>query len=57
MDTIVIPQDFVMDVLGGRGIYVLFDRDWGGDDLDDNGVAVRIVDEKVSKVGYKDIVF
>lgn len=40
-----------------RCIYVLFNRDWGGPDTDDNGVAVEIKNEKVSGVGYKDIAY
>ena len=34
---------------------ISFSRDWGGEDLDDNGVAVVIRDGMVEKVGYKDI--
>lgn len=37
--------------------YILFNRDWGGKDLEDNGVAVLIEDEDVSRVGYKDIAY
>ena len=55
VDSIVIPNDYLMD--DGRTIYVLFNRDWGGEDYDDNGVAVRIVDETVEEAGYKDIAF
>ena len=40
-----------------RCIYVLFNRDWGGPDMDDNGVAVEIINEKVNNVGYKDIAY
>jgi len=40
-----------------RCIYVLFNRDWGGPDTDDNGVAVEIKNEKVTSVGYKDIAY
>lgn len=25
--------------IGENSIYILFNRDWGGEDLDDNGVA------------------
>lgn len=57
IDTIIVPEDFIMDNMGGRGIYVLFNRDWGGEDYDDNGVAVSIVDEAVSEVGYKDMAY
>lgn len=46
-----------MEMNGKNPIYVLFNRDWGGEDLDDNGVAVLIEDGEVSEVGYKDIAF
>lgn len=46
-----------MENMGGRGVYVLFNRDWGGEDYDDNGVAVSIVNECVDEVGYKDIAY
>lgn len=57
IDTIVVPEDYIMESMGGRGMYVLFDRDWGGEDFDDNGVAVSIVDETIDEVGYKDIAY
>ncbi len=40
-----------------RCIYVLFNRDWGGPDMDDNGVAVEIINEEVKNIGYKDIAY
>lgn len=55
IDTIVIPDSYLMG--DGRTIYVLFNRDWGGEDYDDNGVAVRLVDENVGDVGYKDMAY
>ena len=53
IDSVIIPNDYLMG--DGRKVYVLFDRDWGGQDLEDNGVAVGLVDEAVEEVGYKDI--
>lgn len=55
IDSVVIANDYLME--DGRKVYVLFDRDWGGEDLEDNGVAVGLVDEAVEEVGYKDIAF
>lgn len=52
-DAIIIRESFLMENKGKDPIYILFDRDWGGEDLDDNGVAVFIEDGEVSKVGYK----
>lgn len=57
LDAIIIPEDYIMEDKGENPIYVLFDRDWGGEDLEDNGVAVLIEDGEVSEVGYKYIAF
>lgn len=54
-DEIRIQDGFILK--NERCIYVLFNRDWGGPDTDDNGVAVEIKNEKVSGVGYKDIAY
>ena len=42
---------------GRNPVYVLFNRDWGGKDMDDNGVAVLVADGEVIEVGHKDIAF
>ena len=47
----------VMESYGENPVYVLFNRDWGGEDTEDNGVAVLIEDGEVTEVGYKDIAF
>ena len=57
LDAIVIREECIMELNGENPIYVLFDRDWGGEDFDDNGVAVLIEDGEVSEVGYKYIAF
>lgn len=57
LETIVIPFPSTMEIYNGRTIYLLFNRDWGGEDLDCNGVAVRIVNEQVVEVGYKDMAY
>lgn len=54
-DSIIIPAGFLLN--NERRIYVLFDRDWGGPDDDDNGVAVEVTNEKVTRVDYKDIAY
>ena len=54
-ETIVIPPDCMMN--GGRKIFLLFGRTWGGEDLDDNGVGVCFINEHISEIGYKDIAF
>ena len=57
LDSVVIESEYVMESKGKNPVYVLFNRDWGGEDLDDNGVAVLIEDGEVTEVGYKDIAF
>ncbi len=57
LDSIVVPSDYIMESFGETPIYVLFDRDWGGEDLEDNGVAVFIENGEVSEVDYKYIAF
>lgn len=55
LETIVIPEDFIMD--RGRRVYLLFSRIWGGEDLDDNGIGVSYRDETLDEIGYKDMAF
>lgn len=55
LETIVVAEDFLMDE--GRRIYLLFSKGWGGIDLDDNGIGVCGIDEKITEIGYKDIAF
>lgn len=57
LDCIIIEEEYLMEMKGKNPIYVLFDRDWGGEDYDDNGVAVFIEDGEVAKVAYNDIAF
>ena len=57
LDSIIIGIEYVMESMGENPVYILFDRDWGGDDTDDNGVAVLVADGEVAEVGYKDIAF
>lgn len=55
--SIIIKEEYLIEMEGKNPIYVLFDRDWGGEDYDDNGVAVFIENGEVSEVAYKDIAF
>ena len=57
LDSIVIESEYVMESKSENPLYILFNRDWGGDDTEDNGVAVLIEDGEVTEVGYKDIAF
>lgn len=54
-ETIIIPPDYLM--AHGRRIYLLFDKTWGGEDLDDNGIGVCFIDGQIAEIGYKDIAF
>lgn len=55
LETIVVPEDFIMD--RGRRIYLLFSRTWGGEDLDDNGIGVSYRNEELDEIAYKDMAF
>lgn len=41
----------------GRLVYLLFDRIWGGEDWNDNGVAVAFLNEKIEEISYKNIAY
>lgn len=57
-ETMVIPWDFTMEkVKGGRYVYMLFSRTWGGEDWDDNGIGVGFLNEEIDEIAYKDIAF
>ena len=55
IETIVVPMDSIMNIKGGRCIYLLFSREWGGEDWDDNGIGVCFVNEEIDEIAYKDI--
>ena len=56
-DGIIIPEAFIMeDVAGGRCIYLIFNKKYGND-IEDNGIEVKIVNEEVAEIGFKNIVF
>ena len=57
LDSVVIESEYVMESKGENPLYILFNRDWGGEDTDENGVAVLIENGEVTEVGYKDIAF
>lgn len=57
LDPIIIPSEYIMEGKGENPVYLLFSRDWGGEDTEDNGVAVLIEDGEVTEVGYKYIAF
>ena len=55
LETIVVSQDYMMNK--GGYIYLLFSRTWGGEDLDDNGIGVRYINEQIDEIAYKDMAF
>lgn len=57
IESIVIPREPIMDIKGGRCVYLLFSRSWGGEDWDDNGIGVCILNEEIDEIAYKDIAF
>lgn len=57
LDGIIIPySDIIEDVEGGRCIYLTFNKKYGND-TEDNGIGVKIVNEEVTEIGYKEIAF
>lgn len=57
LEGIIIPEAFIMeDVAGGRCIYLTFNKKYGND-TEDNGIGVKIVNEEVDEIGFKDIAF
>ena len=57
LDGIIIPESFIMeDVAGGRCIYLSFSKKWGND-TEDNGIGVKIVNEEITEIGFKEIAF
>lgn len=54
-EMIVVPADFMQE--DGRRVYLLFSRIWGGEDLDDNGVAAAFLNEEIEEIGYKEMAF
>lgn len=53
IDGIIIPE---ADVAGERRIYLTFNKKYGND-TEDNGIGVKIVNEEVTEIGFKDIAF
>ena len=57
LDGIIIPYASMMDdAYSGRCVYLMFSKKYG-EDIDDNGIGVQLINEKVTKIGYKDIAF
>lgn len=56
LESIVVADDFLMENQG-RLLHLLFSRIWGGEDLDDNGIGVRLKNETIATISYKDIAF
>ena len=57
LDGIIVPETFVMeDIAGGRCIYLTFSKKYGSD-IEGNGIGVKIVNEEVTEIGFKEIAF
>ncbi len=56
LESILIEEDFLTED-DERCIYLLFSRTWGGEDDDDNGIGVCILNEEIDEIAYKDIAF
>ena len=59
METVVIASDSIMEDVydGKRCLYLLFNRRWAEEDLNDNGVGIRLLGEEIDETSFKDIAF
>lgn len=59
LDSVVIESDSIAESCreGKRCLYLLFNRRWGGEDINDNGVGIRLLGEEIDETSFKDIAF
>ena len=59
LEAVVIASDSIMEDVydGKRCLYLLFNRRWAEEDLNDNGVGIRLLGEEIDGTRYKDIAF
>ena len=53
-------RDFGLALITGVGkrcLYLLFNRKWAEEDLNDNGVGLRLLNEEIDGARFKDIAF
>lgn len=53
-DGIIIPNPFIMEGKG-RVIYLTFNKKWGDPDFDEDGLGIKLVNEAIVEIGYRDI--
>lgn len=53
-DGIIIPNPFIMEGKG-RCINLTFNKKWGDPDFDEDGLGIKLVNEEIVEIGYKDI--
>lgn len=54
LDGIIIPNPFIMEGKG-RIIYLTFNKKWGDPDFDEDGLGIKLVNEEIVEIGYRDI--
>ena len=59
LETVVVASDRIMENVydGKRCLYLLFNRKWAEEDLNDNGVGLRLLNEEIDGARFKDIAF
>ncbi len=59
LETVVVASDSIMENVydGKRCLYLLFNRKWAEEDLNDNGVGLRLLNEEIDGARFKDIAF
>lgn len=53
-DGIIIPNPIIMEGKG-RCINLTFNKKWGDPDFDEDGLGIKLVNEEIVEIGYKDI--
>lgn len=54
LQEIIIPEDFL--IKNERWIYLTFNHKWGND-INDNGIGIKFVNEEIKEIGFKSIAY
>lgn len=56
LDGIIIPNPLIMEGKG-RCLYLTFNKKWGDPDFDEDGLGIKLINEEIVEIGYRDIAF
>ena len=54
LDGIIIPNPFIMKGKE-RWVYLTFNKKWGDPDFDQDGLGIKLINEEIVEIGYRDI--